>query len=61
MQTLFSEFGNHATQLGHIIEDMKRYMDGLLHIYDKGKGGKITSDLFKLPLEARDRLNGNND
>ena len=51
----------YQQEMNPIIEDMKRYMDGLLHIYDKGKGGKITSDLFKLPLEARDRLNGNKD
>ena len=51
----------YQQEMNPIIEDMKRYMDGLLHIYDYGKGGKITSDLFKLPLEARDRLNGNND
>ena len=44
-----------------IIEDMKRYMDGLLHIYDYGKGGKITNELFKLPENARNRLDGNND
>ncbi len=51
----------YQQEMNPIIEDMKRYMDGLLHIHDYGKGGKITSDLFKLPLEARDRLNGNND
>lgn len=51
----------YQQEMNPIIEDMKRYMDGLLHIYDYGRGGKITSDLFKLPLEARDRLNGNND
>ena len=51
----------YQKEMGPIIEDMKRYMDGLLHIYDYGKGGKITNELFKLPMEARDRLNGNND
>ena len=51
----------YQKEMEPIIEDMKRYMDGLLHIYDYGKGGRITSELFKLPLEARDRLNGNND
>ena len=40
---------------------MKRYMDGLLHIYDKGKGGRLTSELFRLPDDARDRLNEQND
>ena len=51
----------YQQEMNPIIEDMKRYMDGLLHIYDYGKGGRITSDLFKLPLEARDRLSGNKD
>ena len=51
----------YQQEMSPIIEDMKRYMDGLLHIYDYGKGGKITNELFKLPMEARDRLNGNND
>lgn len=51
----------YQQEMNPIIEDMKCYMDGLLHIYDYGKGGRITSELFKLPLEARDRLNGNND
>ena len=51
----------YQQEMNPIIEDMKRYMDGLLHIYDYGKGGKITNELFKLPMEARDRLNGNND
>ena len=51
----------YQQEMNPIIEDMKRYMDGLLHIYDYGKGGKVTSDLFKLPLEARDRLNEQND
>ena len=51
----------YQQEMNPIIEDMKRYMDGLLHIYDYGKGGRITSQLFKLPLEARDRLNEQND
>ena len=51
----------YQQEMNPISEDMKRYMDGLLHIYDYGKGGRITSDLFKLPMDARDRLNGNND
>ena len=51
----------YQKEMGPIIEDMKRYMDGLLHIYDYGKGGKITNELFKLPMEARDRLNEQND
>ena len=51
----------YQQEMTPIIEDMKRYMDGLLHIYDYGKGGKVTNELFKLPMEARDRLDENND
>ena len=51
----------YQKEMGPIIEDMKRYLDGMLHIYDYGKGGKITNELFKLPMEARDRLNEQND
>ena len=40
----------YQKEMAPIIEDMKRYMDGLLHIYDYGKGGKIINELFKLPL-----------
>ena len=51
----------YQKEMGPIIEDMKRYMDGLLHIYDKGKGGNLTSEMFKLPLDARTRLEESND
>ena len=51
----------YQKEMGPIIEDMKRYMDGLLHIYDKGKGGNLTSEMFRLPLEARTRLEESND
>ena len=51
----------YQKEMGPIIEDMKRYMDGLLHIYDKGKGGKLTSEMFRLPLDARTRLEESND
>ena len=51
----------YQQEMNPIIEDMKRYMDGLLHIYDKGKGGKLTSEMFKLPLDARTRLEESND
>ena len=51
----------YQKEMGPIIEDMKRYMDGLLHIYDKGKSGKLTSEMFKLPLDARNRLEESND
>ena len=51
----------YQKEMGPIIEDMKLYMDGLLHIYDKGKGGNLTSEMFRLPLEARTRLEESND
>ena len=51
----------YQKEMAPIIEDMKRYMDGLLHIYDKGKGGKLTSEMFRLPLDARTRLEESND
>ena len=51
----------YQKEMEPIIEDMKRYMDGLLHIYDKGNGGKLTSEMFKLPLDARTRLEESND
>ena len=51
----------YQKEMEPIIEDMKRYMDGLLHIYDKGKGGKLTSEMFRLPLDARNRLEEGND
>ena len=51
----------YQKEMGPIIEDMKRYLDGLLHIYDKGKGGNLTSEMFRLPLDARTRLEESND
>ena len=51
----------YQKEMAPIIEDMKRYMDGLLHIYDKGKGGNLTSEMFRLPLDARTRLEESND
>ena len=51
----------YQKEMAPIIEDMKRYMDGLLHIYDKGKGGNLTSEMFRLPLDARTRLEESKD
>ncbi len=51
----------YQKEMAPIIEDMKRYLDGLLHIYDKGKGGNLTSEMFRLPLDARTRLEESND
>ncbi|MBP3412494.1 MAG: helix-turn-helix transcriptional regulator [Oscillospiraceae bacterium] len=49
----------YQKEMEPIIEDMKHYMDGLLHIYDKGKSGKLTGEMFRLPLDARNRLDEN--
>ena len=51
----------YQKEMAPIIEDMKRYMDGLLHIYDKSKDGKLTSEMFRLSLDARTRLEESND
>ena len=38
------------------IEDMKRYIDSLLHIYDKGRGFVSVPDLFGIVEEAQRKL-----
>lgn len=42
------------------VEDMKRFMDGLLHIYDEGRTKMKIGDLLDMSSEARERLNGQN-
>ena len=42
------------------VEDMKRFMDGLLHIYDEGRTKMKLGDLLDMSSEARERLNGQN-
>lgn len=39
---------------------MKRFMDGLLHIYDEGRTKMEIGDLLDMSSEARERLNGQN-
>ena len=39
------------------VEDMKRFMDGLLHIYDEGRSKMKMGDLLDISVEARERLN----
>ena len=39
------------------VEDMKRFMDGLLHIYDEGRSKMKMGDLLSISEEARERLN----
>ena len=39
------------------VEDMKRFMDGLLHIYDEGRTKMKIGDLLSISEEARERLN----
>ena len=38
------------------IEDMKRFLDGILHIYDEGRTAVKLSDLFGIVAEAEARL-----
>ena len=39
------------------IEDMKRFLDGLYHLYDLGRDRVKMSDLLSISTEARERLN----
>ena len=39
------------------IEDMKRLLDGILHLYDVGRTGVKMGDLFSIKEQARERLN----
>jgi hypothetical protein len=38
------------------IEDMKRFLDGILHIYDEGRTKVSMSDLFGIVTKAEARL-----
>ena len=38
------------------IEDMKRFLDGILHIYDEGRTKVSMGDLFGIVTEAENRL-----
>ena len=38
------------------IEDMKRFLDGILHIYDEGRTAVKMGDLFGIVTEAEARL-----
>ena len=43
------------------IEDMKRFLDGLLHIFDKGRTRVDTAYLYNILQDAQVRLNAAND
>ncbi len=43
------------------IEDMKRFLDGILHIYDEGRTKVSMGDLFGIVAEAEARLTEKND
>ena len=43
------------------IEDMKRFLDGLLHIFDKGRTRVDTAYLYNILHDAKVRLNAVND
>ena len=38
------------------IEDMKQFLDGILHIYDEGRTAVKMDDLFGIVTEAENRL-----
>lgn len=42
------------------IEDMKRFLDGLYHLYDQGRNKVKMGDLLNISVEARERLNEQN-
>lgn len=42
------------------IEDMKRFLDGILHIYDEGRTAVKMDDLFGIVTEAEKRLSEKN-
>ena len=42
------------------IEDMKRFLDGILHIYDEGRTAVKMGDLFEIVTEAEKRLSKKN-
>ena len=42
------------------IEDMKRFLDGILHIYDEGRTAVKMGDLFGIVTEAEKRLSEKN-
>ena len=42
------------------IEDMKRFLDGLYHLYDQGRDKVKMGDLLNISAEARERLNEQN-
>ena len=38
------------------IEDMKQFLDGILHIYDEGRTAVKMGDLFGIVTEAEERV-----
>ena len=52
--------GYYRREMETPVEDMKRFMDGLLHIYDEGRTKMKIGDLLDMSSEARERLNGQN-
>lgn len=42
------------------IEDMKRFLDGILHIYDEGRTSVKMGDLFRIVTESEERLSEKN-
>ena len=51
---------NIAQKMELPIEDMKRFLDGILHIYDEGRTKVSMGDLFGIAAEAEARLTEKN-
>ena len=51
----------YQKEMEPIIEDMKRYLDGLLHIYDEGRTNVKIGDIHRIKYDARKRLEGAED
>lgn len=46
----------YRKEMENPIEDMKRFLDGILHIYDEGRTAVKMGDLFGIVTEAEERL-----
>ena len=52
---------SYVNEMEAPVEDMKRMLDGILHLYDIGRTRVKMGDLFSIKDQARERLNAIND
>ena len=52
---------SYVKELEAPVEDMKRMLDGILHLYDVGRTRVKMGDLLSIKDQARERLNAIND